>query len=328
MHKVFKTAGTILLACLVITGCGGSGEPGEGTTLLEPTPEVAKKIIGMSQCNLGEPWRVQMNADIASAAAMHLELEVQFKDAQNDTLTQRAHIEEFVNQGVDVLICSPKEAAPLTEPLKAAYDAGIPVIILDRAIQGESYTQFIGADNKIIGEAAGRWVAEALKDGGKVVELKGLMTSTPGQDRNSGFRKGIEGSAVEVIFEADMQWLEPEARKEMESALARFDKIDLVYAHNDPAAHGAWLAAKAAGRENEMRFAGIDGLPHEGMQYVREGILDVCFEYPTGGAQAIETALKLLADETVPKTIVLPSRFFTPENIEGGGEWLPTPAGN
>jgi ribose transport system substrate-binding protein len=104
-----------------------------------------------------------------------------------------------------------------------------------------------------------------------------------------------------------MQWLEPEARKEMESALARFGKIDLVYAHNDPAAHGAWLAAKAAGRENEMRFVGIDGLPHEGLQYVREGILDVCFEYPTGGGQAIDTALKLLAGESVPKTIVLPS---------------------
>lgn len=328
MCRFLKTAQIALLVCLVASGCGGSGESGESPSPLNPAPDVSRKVIGMSQCNLGEPWRVQMNADIASAAAMHLELEVQFKDAQNDTLVQRSHIEEFVNQGVDVLICSPKEAAPLTEPLKAAYDAGIPVIILDRAIQGDSYTQFIGADNKIIGEAAGRWVAEALKDGGKVVELKGLMTSTPGQDRNSGFRKGIEGSAVEVVFEADMQWLEPEARKEMESALARFDKIDLVYAHNDPAAHGAWLAAKAAGRENEIRFAGIDGLPHEGMQYVREGILDVCFEYPTGGAQAIETALKLLAGENVPKTIILPSRFFTPENIEGGGEWLPTPVGN
>jgi ribose transport system substrate-binding protein len=317
----------LLLACFMVTGCGGSSAPEDTPQAAGQAPAKAMKVIGMSQCNLAEPWRVQMNGDIAAAAAMHPELEIQFKDAQNDTLVQRAHIEEFVNQGVDVLICSPKEAGPLTEPLKKAFDAGIPVIILDRAVQGDSYTQFIGADNKIIGEAAGRWVAEALKEGGKIVELKGLMTSTPGQDRNSGFRKGLEGSAVEVIFEADMQWLEPEARKEMESALARFGKIDLVYAHNDPAAHGAWLAAKAAGRENEMRFVGIDGLPHEGLQYVREGILDVCFEYPTGGGQAIDTALKLLAGESVPKTIVLPSRFFTPENIEGGGEWLPAPAG-
>ena len=81
-----------------------------------------------------------------------------------------------------------------------------------------------------------------------IVELKGLMTSTPGQDRHSGFREGIKGSDLEIIFEADMKWLEPDARKEMESALARFKDIDLVYAHNDPGAHGAYLAAKAAGQ--------------------------------------------------------------------------------
>ena len=328
MGKLIHRIGFLALAVFMLAGCGGSGGTGEkAPSESGAAAKPAKKIIGMSQCNLGEPWRVQMNADIAAEAAKYPELEVQYKDAQNDTLVQRSHIEEFVNQRVDVIICSPKEAAPLTEPLKKAYEAGIPVIILDRAIQGDSYTQFIGADNKIIGEAAGRWVAQALKDGGKVVELKGLMTSTPGQDRNSGFRKGIEGSPAEVIFEADMQWLEPEARKEMESALARFDKIDLVYAHNDPAAHGAWLAAKAAGREKEMKFVGIDGLPQEGLQYVREGILDVCFEYPTGGGQAIDSAANLLAGDTVPKTIVLPSRFFTPENIEGGGVWIPGPGG-
>jgi ribose transport system substrate-binding protein len=114
----------------------------------------------------------------------------------------------------------------------------------------------------------------------------------------------------------------------MESALARFDDIDLVYAHNDPAAHGAWLAAKASGREKDILFVGIDGLPHEGLAYVQQGILDACFEYPTGGKEAIELALKILKGETVPKEIVVPSRFFTPENLDDGGEWLKTDAQN
>jgi ribose transport system substrate-binding protein len=157
---------------------------------------------------------------------------------------------------------------------------------------------------------------------GKIVELKGLMTSIPGQDRNSGFRKGLEGSSIEVIFEADMRWLQPDAQKEMESALTRFPEIDLVYAHNDPGAYGAYLAAKAAGREKDIIFVGIDGLPHEGMAYVEQGILDVTFEYPTGGSEAIENALKILAGEDVPKNLVLPSRFYTKENIASGGEWL------
>jgi len=282
-------------------------------------------VLGMSQCNLGEPWRVQMNADVKKAAAAHDNMSVIYKDAQNDTLKQRAHIEEFVSQGVDLIIVSPKEAAPLTPPVSKAYKSEIPVIVLDRRVVGEDYTIFIGADNKLIGEAAGKWIVQRLGGKGNVVELKGLMTSTPGQDRNSGFRRGIAGSEIKIIFEADMQWLEPNARKEMESALSRFDKIDLVYAHNDPAAHGAWLAAKAAGREKSILFVGIDALPQEGQAYVEQGILNACFEYPTGGKEAIATALKILQGEQVPKEMVVPSRFFTPENLKDGGEWLTPP---
>jgi ribose transport system substrate-binding protein len=278
--------------------------------------------IGMSQCNLGEPWRVQMNADIRKAAEADPRLKVIFKDAQNDNLRQSAHLDEFVRAGVNLIIVSPKEAAPLTRPVSQAYRKGIPVIVLDRRVLGSEYTCFIGADNKKIGRAAGRWIAATLGGKGNVVELKGLMTSTPGQDRNSGFREGIRGSSLSIIFEADMKWLEPNARKEMESALARFPAIDLVYAHNDPGAHGAYLAAKAAGREKSIKFVGIDALPHEGQMYVRQGILAASFEYPTGGKEAIESALLILTGKRVPKEITLPSRVFTPETIDKGGELI------
>lgn len=279
-------------------------------------------IIGMSQCNLGEPWRVQMNSDIKNAADKLNSIKVIYKDAQNDTLKQRAHIEEFIDQGVDLLIVSPKEAAPLTPPVRKAYQAGIPVIVLDRRVVGDDYTCFIGADNKKIGEAAGKWIAKKLNGKGNVVELKGLMTSTPGQDRHSGFLKGIEGSQIKVVFEADMKWLEPNARKEMESALARFPQIDLVYGHNDPAAHGAYLAARAADRDKGMIFVGIDGLPQEGQAYVKQGIIQACFEYPTGGKEAIDIAISILKGNKVAKEITLNSRVYTPENIAQGGEWL------
>ena len=201
-------------------------------------------------------------------------------------------------------------------------DAGIPVIVLDRRLLGDKYTCFIGADNKKIGKAAGEWIVKTLGGKGNVVELMGLQTSTPGQDRHSGFLEGIAGSDIKIIFSADMKWLEPNARREMESALARFDKIDLVYAHNDPGAHGAYLAAKAAGREKDMKFVGIDALPQEGVGYVRQGIIDATFQYPTGGAEAIDTALKILHGEKVPKEIVLGTRLFDKGNVDQGGQEL------
>ncbi|MGH8024430.1 MAG: substrate-binding domain-containing protein [Limisphaerales bacterium] len=277
----------------------------------------------MSQCNLGEPWRVQMDADIAAAAAKHPELKIIFKDAQNDTLEQRAQVEEFVSAKVDLIIISPKEAQPLTQPVADAMQAGIPVIVLDRKLLGTNYTCFIGADNKKIGHAAGEWIVKALHGRGNVVELMGLQTSTPGQDRHSGFMDAIAGTGIKVIFRADMQWLEPNARQEMDSALSRFDHIDLVYAHNDDGAHGAYLAAQAAGREKQMKFVGIDALPQEGLAYVRQGILDATFQYPTGGAQAIDVALKILHGQPVPKEITLSTRLFTKENVDKGGEPIP-----
>lgn len=303
----------VFLVALAVSGCRKSEtqQPGER----------AYKV-GMSQCNLGEPWRVEMNAQVKAAADKHPNLKVIFKDAQNDTLKQRAHVEEFVSAGVDLIIISPKEAQPLTEPVAKAMEAGIPVVVLDRRLLGEKFTCFIGADNKRIGRSAGEWIVKKLGGKGKVVELKGLMTSTPGQDRNSGFREGIAGSNLEVIFEADMKWLEPDARKEMESALSRFPKIDCVYAHNDPGAHGAYLAAEAAGRHKEMIFVGIDALPQEGIAYVKQGILDATFEYPTGGAEAIEIALRILNGETVPKEVTLGSRVFDKDNVAQGGREL------
>ena len=290
--------------------------------VLSLSAQQQKWTIGMSQCNLGEPWRVQMNADIKKAAEAHQEIKMIFKDAQNDNLRQSSHVDEFVRAGVNLIIISPKEAAPLTQPVKEAYKKGIPVIVLDRRVLGNDYTCFIGANNKMIGKAAGRWIVAALGGKGSVVELKGLMTSTPGQDRHSGFMEGIKGSQIKIVFEADMKWLEPNARTEMESALARFGKIDLVYAHNDPGAHGAYLAARAADREKQIRFVGIDALLQEGQMYVRQGILAASFEYPTGGKEAVEIALSILNGEKVPKEVTLRSRFFTKDNIDRGGDWL------
>ena len=198
MKQVTRFLLVIMISMIVIwTGCSKKEK--------HTQQNKAKWTIGMSQCNLGEPWRVQMNADIKKAAQNHPELKVIFKDAQNDTLKQRAQTEEFISAGVDLIIISPKEAAPLTPVVAQAYQKGIPVIVLDRRILGDQYTCFIGADNKKIGKAAGKWIAQLLGGKGKVVELKGLMTSTPGQDRHTGFREGIKDADIEIIFEADIK---------------------------------------------------------------------------------------------------------------------------
>ncbi len=292
--------------------------------LLANAGETKKKWrVGFSQCNLGEPWRANMYEDLKKEVAKYPnDLELIHKDAQNDTPRQQAQFREFVNDyesgNLDIILISPKESAPFTPLVSEAYKAGIPVFVIDREILSNDYTTFIGGDNKVIGRAVGDWIREKFAGKkAKGVELKGLETVTAAQERGGGFREGIKGSDIEVVFEADMKWLEPEARKEMESALTRFDKIDFVYAHNDPGAHGAYLAAKAVGREKEMKFIGVDALPHEGVAYVKQGILAATFLYPSGMDIAIEHVMKLKNGEKIPKRIMLATKVFDTEHPDG-----------
>lgn len=317
--RVFRFVVVLAVIVGLMAGCGKPVAEKKGT---------AKQIvIGMSQCNLGEPWRRQMNDDVEAAAKKHPEIKLIEKDAQNNTGVQQDQMKEFVNLGVDLIIISPKESRPLTKPVADAMAAKIPVIVLDRAIEGDNYTCFIGGDNVKIGEEAGKYMVKLLGGKGNIVELQGLTTSIPEGDRHNGFMKGIKGSQIKIIFAADCHWLEPDAQKEMSSALAKFpgpNDIQAVYGHNDPSAHGAYVAAKneGKGRDKTIKFIGIDALPHEGVRYVKEGILAATFQYPTGGDLAIETALKILKGEKVPKKISLGTRLFTKDNADKGGEAL------
>jgi ribose transport system substrate-binding protein len=102
----------------------------------------------------------------------------------------------------------------------------------------------------------------------------------------------------------------------MEGVLKLEPQIDLVYAHNDPMAKGARQAAEVVGRADKIKFLGIDGLPNEGVQWVKQGLLAATFLYATPGARGLQEALKKLNGESVPKTITLDTATITKENAD------------
>jgi ribose transport system substrate-binding protein len=255
-----------------------------------------------------------MNAEVAARARDFPDMRIVYADAKQDNATQVADVENFMRQKVDLLIISPNEAKPLTPVVQRAFAAGIPVIVLDREIEGDSYTTFIGANNRAIGHAAGEYADSVLGGQGDIVEIRGLPGSTPARDRSDGFREAIAKSpGLHIIHDPVANWLREEAMAQMESALQAHDKIDLVYGHNDPMAIGAYLAAKAKGRDKEMKFIGIDGLPglDGGRQAVTDGKLAATFVYPTGGKQAVEIADSILRRKPVPHRITLPTQRIT-----------------
>ena len=306
---------------ILLTAAMGVSVLAAGTVTVSAAEKKDKYVIGMSQCNLGEPWRVAMNDQIAMAAEKHPEFEVIFADAAQDNSKQIADIENFVQMGVDLIITSPNEATPLTNAVSAAYDAGIPVILLDRKIDGDKYTQFIGADNVDMGRIAGEYVADTLlPDGGKVCEIKGLEGTSGGNDRDNGFREGIKkNDKIEIVAVNNADWLREKAITVAEEMLQTNDEIDLFLALNDPMAEGAYIAAKNAGKEGDILFVGFDGLPTPdgGIRSVMDGRLSMTQVYPTGGTEAIESAYQLLVEgKELDKTLTLTSEIVVPDNAE------------
>jgi len=181
---VIRRGVALLLAVALVAGCGKE--------------QSGRKRIGFSQANLGEPWRVAMNADIAEAATAHPELEFVYADAQQDNAKQVADVENFLRQKIDLLIISPNEAKPLTAVVKRTFESKIPVIVLDRNIEGDTYTTFIGADNRAIGRAAGEVTAKLLNSNGDISHLETRIPEELARQRNLVSSGSIDLSRVEL----------------------------------------------------------------------------------------------------------------------------------
>ncbi|QUH00206.1 substrate-binding domain-containing protein [Saccharopolyspora erythraea] len=323
MRKTTRSLFAMTCAAVAIAaaGCGTTSENTGQVQQQDPTKACkgpdTRYTIGMSQANLAEPYRVRMDEDIRKAAEKVPQFEVLFADAAKDNSKQVSDVENFMTKKVNLLMISPNEAAPLTDVVRKAYNEGIPVVVLDRKVEGEAFTTYIGADNVQIGRQAGEYFKNTLlPQGGKIVQLKGLSGSTPAAEREKGFMEGIAGSKIEVVDTADGEWERSVGQQKMDALLKAHPDIQAVYAQNDPMAEGAWLAAQAAGRK-DLKFVGIDGLPIEsgGIKAVEQGRLSATNLYPTGGEEAVEAARKLLIDcQPLPKEQTLPTELVTKEN--------------
>jgi ribose transport system substrate-binding protein len=152
-----------------------------------------------------------------------------------------------------------------------------------------------------------------------VVEIWGGMASTPAQDRHAGFHQVIdkEPGISMAIEPADGDWKQDKGYEIMARALSKHERIDLVYAHNDPMAFGAYLAAKDEGRDKEIFFLGIDGIPGEGVKWVADGILTATFLYDTPGDEGVQQMLRIFAGAPMAKRITLPTMTIDKRNAVG-----------
>jgi|SRR5690606_20244428 len=296
-----------------------------GTSACASTDEPAAKdsdkdefVVGYSQSNNAEPYRAQLNIQLKYFMKKYPKLKLlPITDAQQDSGKQVSQVQNFITNNVDVLIVSPNESAPLTAPVKKACEKKIPVIILDRTVNTDCYSSFIGGDNVEAGRKAGELAAKELPDGGNVVVLQGILSNQPQIDRLKGFEEGIKANPkIKIIKKREAKWLKPDATKIMNQWLAQGLDIDLVYAENDPMALGAYQAAAGKGKEKDIELIGTDGLaiPDGGIRAVQQGKLTGTFIYPTGAEEAAKAANDLVTGKKVEKKQTLPIEAVTKDN--------------
>lgn len=282
----------VLVLCLSFSAC---------------TRKDTQFLIGISQCSNDE-WRQKMNNEIRREAFFYDNIQVEVRLANDDSQQQISDIQYFIDKKIDILIVSPNEAAAITPIVEKAYEAGIPVITVDRNILSDKYTVYVGADNYEIGKAVGAYVASRLRGKGKIVEIQGLAGSTPAVERHQGFVDALaEYPGIRIVAGGDGGWLQDRAQQVTDTLLSRQDELDLVFAHNDRMAKGAYQAAYARGREKDMLFVGIDALPGKGygVEQILNGELEASFIYPTGGDKILQIAMDVLRGKTVGRRMIL-----------------------
>nr|WP_315167085.1 substrate-binding domain-containing protein [uncultured Flavobacterium sp.] len=263
--------------------------------------------IGFSQSiSEDDSWRKSMDNTVKVEASLHPEIDLTIYNANSSTKKQIEDIEKMIDDQLDVIIVAPYGSDSIVPVIEKANKKGIPVIIVDRKINTTDYASFLGADNVEVGHIAGKYIVSMSKAHANVVEIKATTDISPGLERSLGFKQIIDQypniNAVSITAK-DLGSLNNDFSK----LLDRMPKIDYVFAFNDNIALQAWDVAKQKGRENKIKFIGIDGLndPNGGIQAVKDGKLTATILYPTGGSEAIKLAIKLANKEIVPKNSTL-----------------------
>ena len=170
------------------------------------TEKPKKFVIGVSQCS-EDIWREKLNDELKMGEYLNDSIIVKLASSNDDNVLQNKQVNQFINEGVDLIVVSPNQLSAISKAVERAYDKGIPVILYDRKTNSDKYTAFIGCDNYMIGKSMGTFIAHQLKGKGRIVEISGLEGSSPAMERHRGFMDAIKPyPGIQVIASAGGDW--------------------------------------------------------------------------------------------------------------------------
>ena len=275
-----------------------------------------KFVIGVSQCS-EDVWRDKLNDELKMGEYLNDSLIVKLASSNDDNVLQNKQVNQFIDEGVDLLIVSPNQLSAISKSVERAYDKGIPVILYDRKTNSDKYTAFIGCDNYTIGKSMGTFIAQQLQGKGRIVEISGLEGSSPALERHRGFMDAIKPyPGLQVVASEEGNWKEEGGIQAMKRILKQTQDFDYVFAHNDCLAWGAYVAARQMRVKRNYKYTGVDGMATEGggLELVRDGIFEASYLYPTKGDEVIALAMKILKHQPYERDNYLSTSIITQAN--------------
>ncbi len=325
MFRFNKLAFLFIVACLVLTACGGGAAPDEPAAPASGPKTYADLTLCYPQLGAESDWRTANTASIKQTAE-ELGAKLIFSDAQQKQENQISAMRACIQQGVDVIALPPVVEDGWDAVLTEAKNAGIPVIIVDRSVSADPslYAAHIGSDMVLEGKRAAAEFNKKFPDGAAILELSGTTGSGAAVGRAEGFRADIN-SNIQILDSQTGNFTRAEALPVMQAFLQKYkagEDFQGIFIHNDDMGIGAIEALKAAGvNPGDLFIVSVDGT-RGGCQAMVDGWFQADVECnPLLGPQVFEMALKLVNGESVERETLTNETVYYPDNA---AELLPT----
>lgn len=265
---------------------------------------MAEDTIAMVVSTLNNPFFVTMK-DGAEAKAQESGYKLIVLDSQNDPSKELSNVEDLVVRGVKAILINPTDSDAVTNAIRVANKANIPVLTLDRGAAGGDVVSHIASDNIAGGEMAGKFISEKIGKDAKVVQLEGIAGTSAARERGEGFMKAVEMYNMQLLASQPADFDRTKGLNVMENLLSSQPETQAVFAQNDEMALGALRAVQASGKE--ILIVGFDGTD-DGIAAVKRGILGATIAQQPAmiGAIGVESAVKVLKGEAVDTYIPVP----------------------
>jgi len=303
LNRIFKH---YFLSSAIFFFCGNFLYAGDNT----------EKTIAFAQDTMSNDFRKAQVYEVRDAVSKHPEWTFVTSDAKGQTSLLIRQINHFIDSKVDLIIIGTNDEKAVVPVISKAHKSKIPIIILDRGIQGEDYTTFIHSDNIKIGSMAAAYIASSLNGKGKVLLFEGLQKADVTKLRTQGFMEEMRHHKGITVIKRTGNYLRKDALFEMEKLILSGVKIDAIFSESDSMLSGARSALVHYGFDpSKLITVGCD-YTSEARKAILDGTQTGSVLFPLGGDKSIDIAYQIFKGKKVPKDILIPVKLITRDNVE------------